>query len=139
MVAQSDETEAERASSLALWIAVPVKIVVVDDRLVECRTIGDRDDDDGRRLDHRSRRDGLPREDPATARGADANLDAMVRYRPKVGEHRRDGRPRWAGFRRARADDRRHPPEPPNWPPHRAVALAPAASSRPHPLLSYPP
>src|SRR6516165_10066843 len=93
MVAQSDETEAERASSLALWIAVPVKIVVVDDRMVECRTIADRDDDDGRRLNHRSRRDGLPREDPATARVADANLDAVVRYRPKVGEHRRDGRP----------------------------------------------
>jgi hypothetical protein len=51
VIAQSDETERERAASLALGITIPVKVVVVDDRPVEGWTIGDRDDDDGRRLD----------------------------------------------------------------------------------------
>lgn len=44
---------------------------------------------------------------------------------------------RRAGFRRARADDRQHRQGLPCSSRHRAAALAPAMSSRPHPLLSY--
>src|SRR6516225_8043842 len=110
MVTQSDETEPKRASSLALGIAVPVKVVVVDYRPVEGWTIGDRDYNDGSRLDQCPGHDCGARENPAEA-----------------------------GFRRAPADGRQHPRGPPCSPRHRAVALAPAASSRPRPLLSYPP
>lgn len=93
MVAQSDEAEGQGAASGTFGIAVPVKVVVVDDRPVECWTIAGRYDDDGRRFDQCSRCDGLPCEDPTAARGAGTDLDAMIRCRSQAGERRRAGQP----------------------------------------------
>src|SRR6516165_10639537 len=94
MVAQSDETEPKCASSLAVGIAVPVKVVVVDDRPVEDWTIGDRDYDDGSRLDQCPGHDCRAREDPATSHRADADLYAVVGDRPQEADPRRGGYPR---------------------------------------------
>src|SRR5215468_576838 len=93
MVAQREKTERQRAAPLTIRIAVPVKVVVVDDRPVEPRTVGRRNDDDRRRLDDAPGRDRRPGKYPATARRTDADLDAVVRDRAEAGKRRRSGFP----------------------------------------------
>src|SRR5215469_8779666 len=91
MVAQCDEPEPQSAAPNTLGVAVPMKIVVVDDRSVERRTIGGREKECGRSFDHRPRCDRRAGKDPAAAGGAGADLDAGVRYRAQAGWLRRRG------------------------------------------------
>src|SRR5260370_35020265 len=56
MVAQGDETEPPGAASFAIGVAVPMKIVVVDDGAAKRRTAFSRHNTHRRRLDNRPRR-----------------------------------------------------------------------------------
>jgi len=60
MVAQRDEAEGEGAAPNSVGIAVPMKVVIVDDGSVERRTVSNRKDDDWRRFYYRARSDLFP-------------------------------------------------------------------------------
>ena len=113
MVAQADEAQRQRAAPDAVGIAVPVKIIIVEDGTVERGALLSRHDDHRSRLDDRAGRDRLSGENAAPALGSGADFEGIVRDR----QNGRDPvRPtaRWprvsglsAGFRRARAGARR--------------------------------
>ena len=91
VVTEGQQSEGKRASPLSIGIAVPVEVIVVDHRPIERRTIGRRNDDDRRRLDYGARLYRPAGENPAPARRAAADLDAIVRYRPLAANCRSGG------------------------------------------------
>src|SRR3984893_19561548 len=116
MVAQGDQTEPQGAASFAVGVAVPMKVVVVDDRAVERRTIRSGQNNHRRRLDQRPRRDQFASEHATAAPRARKDFDTMVRDRQGGGARRRPlakfftytvftGPPAWVATRGARGHD----------------------------------
>src|SRR3984893_18369229 len=89
MVAQGDQTEPQGAASFAVGVAVPMKVVVVDDRAVERRTIRSGQNNHRRRLDQRPRRDQFASEHPTAAPRARKDFDTLVRDRQDAAARRR--------------------------------------------------
>src|SRR5271156_4213659 len=89
MVAQGDETEPKGAATFPVGVAVPMKVVLVNDRAVERRTVRRRQNDHRRRLDQRARRDRFARENPTAALRARSDFDTMVRDRQDAAARRR--------------------------------------------------
>src|SRR5205085_607207 len=89
MVAQGDKAESQGASTFSVGVAVPMKVVVVDDGAVEGRTILSRQNDHRRRLDQRPRRNRCTGEHPTAAPRARADFDSIVRNRRDAAARRR--------------------------------------------------
>src|SRR5262249_37516513 len=81
VITQRDEAEPDRTAALPVRVAIPMKIIIVYDRLIECRAVRDRQNDRRCRLDHRPRRDRLARKHPAAAPEAGPDFNPMVRKR----------------------------------------------------------
>jgi hypothetical protein len=89
MVAQGDQTEPQGAASFAVGVAVPMKVVVVNDRAVERRTIRSGQNNHRRRFDQRPRRGQFASEHPTAAPRARKDFDTMVRDRQDAAARRR--------------------------------------------------
>ena len=78
MVAQGDEAECHRTAAIAVGIAVPVEIIIVQDGAFESGAFGRRHDDDRGRLDQAAGCDRLAGKDATAAPGTDSDLEAPI-------------------------------------------------------------